>query len=80
MPPAPSLSPANQPPAGPARQLINASVAKDAQQNEVNPTRVLSGTNPPAGSATQETRRAASGGGKEFAAIVNGVVEGTRVH
>lgn len=71
VPPAPSLSPANQPPAGPAQQLINASVAKDAQQNEVNPTRVPSGTNPPAGSDTQKIKkRAASGGGKEFAAIV----------
>lgn len=69
-PPASSLSPANQPPAGPAQQLINASVAKDVQQNEVNPTRVPSGTNPPAGSDTQKMKRAASGGGKEFAAIV----------
>lgn len=68
VPPAPTLSPANQPPAGPARQLISASVAKEAQRNEVNPMRVSSGTNPPAGSDAQKLKRGEREGGSGCAA------------
>lgn len=68
VPPAPTLSPANQPPAGPARQLISASVAKEAQRNEVNATRVSSSTNTPAGSNAQKLKRGVRGGGSGYAA------------